>query len=177
MRTLVTDLAEIAERVQTQRDEFDVMRYRLQLDDGLDDAALDTFVEALVAPIVAAIDCTRCGNCCRALVVYLEERDVARLAEGLQTSFERVLEDYVDVEAAHTVGEWGAFKHKPCAFLRGTRCGVYAHRPQTCRDYPAFTPEFRWMLDDLLDGAPICPIIYNVLNALLDHVDKLTASS
>lgn len=177
MKPIVTDLVQIAMLVETQRTSFEQMRDRLQQSKKLDDKTLDAFVTALATPIIQAIDCKACGNCCRALAVYLEERDVERLAEGLQETFERVMDEYISIEVSHVMGEWGAFKHRPCAFLRGNLCGVYAHRPQACRDYPALTPDFRWLLDDLLDNITLCPILYNVFNNLLDHADNLVTNS
>jgi uncharacterized protein len=141
----------------------------LQLDDAIDDATLDAWVEAVAAPIVAAIDCTECANCCRSLTVGLEAADVERLAEGLGCPANAVMETYVDQENAPAVEEWAIFKHRPCAFLRGKVCGVYEHRPQVCRLYPQFTPDFRWTLEQMNDGAALCPIIYNVLCAILER--------
>jgi uncharacterized protein len=168
---MLTDLPTIQQLAAERRDEFEVMMYRLQYDDDVDDATLDSAIDALVAPIVAAIDCTQCGNCCRALDVYITPDDAARLAAGLTIPLEAVSTRYLDHEAAAAVEEWGKFRTQPCAFLRGTLCSVYAHRPQSCRDYPAFTPDFRWLLPDMLDGAAICPIIYNVLDAVSARVE------
>jgi hypothetical protein len=175
MRALITDPHALPALMRDYADAFDVLCYQLQEDDTLDDARVDAWVARVAEPIVRAIDCTQCGNCCKALDVYLEEADVERLSSGIVISFEDVMTHYVDTEVAHTVGEWGKFARKPCAFLSGTRCSVYAHRPQTCRDYPAFNPDFRWLLDDIIDGASICPIIANVLLALLDEVDDFIA--
>lgn len=175
MRPLITDPQALPALLRIHADAFDVLRYQLQEDDALNDARIDAWVAQIAEPIVRAIDCTQCGNCCKALDVYLEEADVEQLADGLLIPFEDIITRHVDTDVAHTVGEWGKFAHKPCAFLKGTRCSVYAHRPQTCRDYPAFTPDFRWLLDDIIDGASVCPIIANVLLALVDEVDDFIA--
>ena len=73
---------------------------------------------------------------------------------------------HVDREAAAAEGEWGRIAAHPCPFLGGKLCTIYAHRPEACRLYPVFTPDFRWTLEDLLGGAGLCPIIYHVLDAL-----------
>ena len=148
--------------------------YRLQYDEDIDDAALDGMIDALATPIVGAIDCTQCGNCCRVLDVYLTQDDAARLADGLLIPLEAVETRYIDREAAAAVEEWGTFRAKPCAFLRGMLCSVYAHRPESCRAYPEFTPDFRWVLPNMLDGARMCPIIYNVLDAVSAKIDAWT---
>jgi len=67
--------------------------------------------------------CTQCGLCCDgtlfADVELSGEAEVARLEiMGL------------DVESeTRTTG----LLSQPCAALRGTRCGIYAHRPKCCR--------------------------------------------
>jgi hypothetical protein len=163
--------------MQTWRDAFEVLRYQLQHDDDLTDSEIDATVERIAAPIIEAIDCTGCGNCCRSLDVYLREDDAQRLAHGIDVAVDDIITRYVDREnmpshdATHT--EWGKFRHSPCAFLRGNRCSVYEHRPFSCRAYPVFTPYFRWLIADTIDGASICPIIFNVLRQMTAEVDTM----
>jgi Fe-S-cluster containining protein len=166
----ITNLAEIRRLAQEQRPRFELLQAMLERSRRLDDAKLDAFVEATAAPVVAAIDCTQCANCCRSLDVYLVEADASRLADGLMIPLDAVETRYVDHRAAAEAGEWGKFHQQPCAFLNGNLCSVYEHRPDSCRIYPVFTPDFRWALPDTLEGAAICPIIYNVLVALCDHL-------
>ena len=69
--------------------------------------------------------CTRCGLCCDGTlfgdVELTGRREAARLeALGLD----------VDTDDADVV-----LLALPCAGLRNTRCGVYAHRPQCCRTF------------------------------------------
>lgn len=173
MAAPVTDLDQIHQLAAQRRDEFEVMRYTLEADDDLNDAELDMLVERIAAPIIAAIDCKQCANCCRKLDVYLTEQDVQRLADGIQIPVDEIITRFIDQESAAQVGEWGRFRARPCAFLNGSLCSVYLHRPESCRLYPAFTPDFRWTLADTIPGASLCPIIYNVLLALLDEVDSL----
>ncbi len=167
MPPLETDLTRIAALADARRTEFEVLRYTLEfIADELPDAALDALVEEIAAPIIAAIDCTACANCCATLDVYLTLEDAARLAEALAVPVEEVIARYIEREAAAHEGEWGRFRQRPCAFLEGTLCRHYAHRPEACRAYPALTPDFRWTLADTLEGAGRCPIIYHVLDAL-----------
>lgn len=166
MSTLETDLECIAALAAARRDEFEVLRYTLELlEEELPDPALDALVETVAAPIIAAIDCTQCAHCCRTLDVYLTPADAAQLAEGLGLPVEDVIARHIDRDTA-AVEEWGKLNCRPCAFLDGRLCRVYAHRPESCRAYPAFTPDFRWTLADTLAGAGACPIIYHVLDAL-----------
>lgn len=167
MAELVTDLEQISQLAQQHHDDFEVMRYLLQLDDALEDSVLDAFVEQVAAPVIAAIDCTQCANCCRSLDVYVTPEDAQRLA----TVVDVPLDSIIVHEAAARVEEWGMLRAKPCGFLNGRLCSIYTHRPETCRTYPAFTPDFRWALADTIGGAALCPIIYNVLVRLLDQID------
>ncbi|MCU0512434.1 MAG: YkgJ family cysteine cluster protein [Anaerolineae bacterium] len=167
------DLDSLPQQAAARHADFDVMRYMLQLDDDLDDDRLDRYIDALAAPIIAAIDCTQCGHCCRALDVYLIRQDIERLAAGLHTAPAALLAEQVDLVGEQIEGEWGKFRHKPCVFLSGRRCTVYTHRPDSCRRYPQFTPEFRWVLDDLIAGSAVCPIIYHVLSAVYADVDNI----
>jgi len=169
---LITDLDQIAALAAQRADEFDVLRYQLQLDDVIDDAKLDAWVDQLAAPIVAAIDCTRCANCCRALQVGLDHADVERLADGLGLPVAVVLEHFVERDVDD---EWGVFRARPCALLDGNLCSVYAHRPAVCRLYPQFTPDFRWTLEQMAGGAGLCPIVYHVLNAALAREKEIYA--
>ena len=172
MPDLITDLETIRQLAETCRAEFDLLRLLLERRTKLDDAKLDAFVEQVAAPIISAIDCTQCANCCRSLDVYLVADDARRLADGLPIPLDEVETRYVDHEAAKQVEEWGVFRAQPCAFLDGKLCSVYAHRPESCRLYPVFTPDFRWMLTDTIEGASLCPIIYNVLSELCARLLK-----
>lgn len=163
--TLITDLELIKQQAIQQADDYEAFRYYVE-DEDLSDAELDQLIEALAAPIIAAIDCTQCGNCCRNLDVYLTPADGQRLADGLFIPLDAVQETYIDHARAAQEEEWGMFRQKPCAFLQGNLCGVYAHRPESCRAYPEFTPDFRWQLGHILGGVGLCPIIYNVVEAL-----------
>ncbi|MDZ4764227.1 MAG: YkgJ family cysteine cluster protein [Chloroflexota bacterium] len=163
-----TDLETIRTRADARRAEFDALCDRLQADDTIDDAELDARIDAIAQPIIAAIDCTACAHCCRTAQVALTPRDVARLARGLDTTPTAIIADYVDRAAGKAVGEWGVMRASPCPFLKGKLCSIYAHRPESCALYPQFTPDFRWTLAHTIDGAGACPIIYNVLAAVVD---------
>ncbi len=157
--TLLTDLAHLQHIAQARADDYDAFRYYVELDDR-SDAELDALVERLAAPIVAAIDCTQCANCCHHLAVYLTPDDAARLNTAMDAA------PYIEHERAQQAEEWGMLKASPCPFLAGKHCGVYPQRPESCRAYPEFTPDFRWQLGHILGGVGLCPIIYNVIEAV-----------
>lgn len=171
----ITDLDTIKHLAVERRDEFEVMRWQLIDDDDLTDAQIDAAVSAVAGPILAAIDCTQCANCCRNLTVEVGLDDAERLAEGIDIPLDAVLEQYIDFENKPDAA-WGVIAAKPCPFLNGKRCSVYENRPESCAAYPALTPDFRWLLDYIIDGAALCPIIYNVLDTMITKVDALQRS-
>lgn len=169
---LITDLTLLPSLAEKQRDNFEVMLYQLQGDEDLDEAKIDALADRIAQPIIDAIDCKECGNCCRNLDVQLGEDDLERLAKGINIPIGEIRQNVTiqDIDDPDIVG---IFKAKPCTFLSVNLCTVYEHRPTSCRDYPQFTPDFRWMLGWMIEGAHLCPIIYNVLAQTLDHVDDL----
>lgn len=170
---IITNADEIRVLAEQKREQFEIMRYMLQFDDELSDSHLDTRVDLIAAPIIAAIDCKACARCCRNLDVYLTSEDVAQIAVATAIPQDETLRLYVDQsDSVKQSGEWGRLCAKPCKFLDGTLCSIYSHRPDACRRYPQFTPDFRWVLEDLIEGAALCPIIYNVLTRLEEEVNK-----
>ena len=177
MADYIIDISTIETLAEAKRDDFEVMRYQLEFDDDLDDQTIDAFVDEIANPIIEAIDCTKCGNCCKSLIIELCEEDVPRLAEGLQSTSEAIDAQYVQHDNLPEEDVWGIFKQQPCTFLDGLKCSLYAHRPTACRDFPAFTPDFRWTLDYSIKSAKICPIVYHVLDAVHEKIDTLQRPS
>ncbi len=174
---LITDLDEMRRLADARRAEFDRMREALEFDGTLDDDALDALVEDIARPIVAAIDCKQCANCCRSLDVCLVPPDIDRLSTALLIPIEDVITRYADEGLGAEQDEWAVIPEKPCPFLSGKLCSIYQHRPHACRIYPQFTPDFRYNLEDTIEGASYCPIIYNVLSELSARVEPLPPDS
>jgi hypothetical protein len=166
---LITDLNRIAAAAQADRDDDRAFAHYVEImwtREQRPTADLDALVDALTVEVEAHIDCTACANCCRSLTVGLTPDDVSPLADALGLPPAAVSERYVDRKRGARHGEWGVFRESPCAFLNGMVCTHYAQRPQSCRAYPALTPDFRWLIDTILRGKGQCPIIYNVIERL-----------
>lgn len=159
------ELKFIALEARRRANDYAAFRYYVELDER-SDAELDSLVMRIVTPIITAIDCTQCANCCRILDVYLTETDAHRLATGLGVPLEELIDGTINRERAKQEEEWGVLARCPCHFLDGRLCSVYPFRPQSCRMYPQFTPDFRWTLEDILGGVGKCPIIYHVIEQL-----------
>ncbi len=174
---LMFDLAALPALAEAHYDQFIALRDRLQDDDLLIEDVLDAQIAAIAAEVSARIDCTQCANCCRTLHVCLVPADAARLARGMEQTPSAVIAQYVDRANGKRLGEWGTISARPCPLLAGNLCSVYAHRPETCRAYPNFTPDFRWTLTDTIGGAATCPIIFNTLRAVCDQIETICANA
>jgi Fe-S-cluster containining protein len=78
-----------------------------------------------MAPLLTEILCTKCGLCCDgtlfADVELVGPAEAARL-------------EIMGMEVENENKNVGLLS-QPCAALRGTRCGIYAHRPKCCRTF------------------------------------------
>jgi Fe-S-cluster containining protein len=76
-----------------------------------------------MTPLLTDTLCTTCGLCCDgtlfADVQLVGQAEVARV-------------EIMGLEVEHEDRNTGLLS-QPCAALRGTRCGIYAHRPKCCR--------------------------------------------
>jgi Fe-S-cluster containining protein len=167
MQALETDLARVASLAARDDDLAFVYFVDIMWDrEARPDAELDALVDRIAAEIVPQIDCTACAHCCRSIPIGLTPADIPILAQAVQMAPDQFAAHHVDRESAAADGEWGYFRAVPCAFLGGSRCSIYAARPRSCRDYPAFTPDFRWQMFSIIQGAAVCPIIFNVIERL-----------
>ncbi|HLJ53475.1 MAG TPA: YkgJ family cysteine cluster protein [Chthonomonadaceae bacterium] len=127
-------------------------------------AETDRIVRETTDEVWRQIDCTTCANCCRTLQVLVDAADIARLAARLgmtAVAFER---RYVQTEADGT----RSLRESPCAFLgEDNRCTVYEDRPQSCRDFPyLYERHFTARSFMMIDNTALCPIVFNVWQAL-----------
>jgi uncharacterized protein len=67
-------------------------------------------------------NCLRCGQCCRVLIIEIEQADIDR---------EKSLKKY-----ATPFGDNGTYMlQTPCPFLQNNMCSIYETRPDVCRDF------------------------------------------
>jgi hypothetical protein len=122
----------------------------------------------LASEISRQIDCTECANCCRHGSVTVSFGEIDAIA------------DYLGIEAAEAVRQYttpdpeeGATRlllstRNGCVFLDGNICMIYEARPRACREFPHVTLAKRSLggrVSSLCRWAPLCPIIYNSLEA------------
>jgi Fe-S-cluster containining protein len=129
----------------------------------MDSESLDKAVFALSETISPQIDCTQCGNCCKSLMVNINNEEADHLAAYLGQ--ERAEFDTKYLEK----GESGrmVLNAIPCHFLVGNSCSVYEHRFEGCKEFPAFhVKDFNKRLFTTYMHYDRCPIIFNVLETL-----------
>ena len=129
----------------------------------LESEELDAIVHRHYAEVASQIDCCACGNCCRQILPTLDDADVSRLATGLGTAPDEIVSQYLTRDEGGDL----IFNRCPCPFLVGNRCGVYEHRPDTCRSYPHLQKaEFVSRLAQAVSNCSVCPIAFNVYERL-----------
>jgi uncharacterized protein len=77
-------------------------------------------------PSLTDILCTRCGLCCNGSLFADVELAGADEASALEV---------MGLEIEDADGGDGALLLQPCRALKGTRCSIYAHRPDCCRTF------------------------------------------
>ncbi|MFP4204603.1 MAG: YkgJ family cysteine cluster protein [Spirochaetaceae bacterium] len=104
--------------------------------------------------------CTRCSMCCRfdSGYVFLSQRDIERIADGLHTGESEVRETYCRRVQLGPVSRLSLKEqpNKDCVFWMDGECSIYEHRPLQCRSFPFWPANLgsrsRW--DDLERECP-----------------------
>ena len=160
----IVDLEYIKNKANELASENDQFQAYLREMDG---NQLDKLVYSLSEDISPKISCTSCGNCCKSLMVNIDEDEANRLSEHLgQTR--------VDFDEAYiSKGESGrmVINSIPCHFLVDNSCSVYEYRFAGCREFPAFhVPDFNKRLFTTYMHYDRCPIIFNVIETLKEEL-------
>lgn len=95
--------------------------------------------------------CTACGNCCKGTIVLITDADVRRIMEGTGLPAREIVRFFSNVEMPQRDPLWIRLgkrrvamglkwetKPRRCKFLdpETNLCGIYEHRPVTCRSHP-----------------------------------------
>ena len=129
---------------------------------------VDQQVQGLSAGITPQIDCTQCGNCCRSLMIQVEQQEINKLSRRLNMSEETFIGQYVEKGMSDQM----IMNTIPCHFLEDNRCRVYEDRFSGCREFPALhLPQVRSRLFTIFMHYGRCPIIYNVIEALKERLN------
>lgn len=158
--TIETNLEKIAAYANLHQSENDAFCDRLR---EVDNSQLDALVTKLNNIVTPKISCTECGNCCKSLMVNINEEEADNAAEYLKISRVEFDEKYI------AKGESGAMiiNSIPCHFLSDNKCSIYEKRFEGCKEFPALhLPNFNKRLFTVFMHYDRCPIIFNVIETL-----------
>jgi len=129
--------------------------------------------QILAHEIEGQIDCTRCANCCRRMIVELTPAEIEIIAAHLCVPVQEVMWKHIDPEPGDSYHKILRTEHGGCTFLDGSRCSIYEARPAACRDFPHVSPGARTLgarMESVCRHSSVCPILYNALEAYKAHV-------
>lgn len=159
-KSLETNLSTIAQLALEKTKENDAFVAHIAL---LNAVEVDDCVTKLNATISAAIDCTTCGNCCKNLMININQDEANALSNHLLQSRASFDEQYIEKGSNGMM----LMNTIPCHFLSANKCSVYEYRFEGCREFPAMhLPQFKKRLFTTMMHYNSCPIIFNVVEAL-----------
>jgi Fe-S-cluster containining protein len=162
---IVTDLKIIQSNAIEKEESNDQFIAFLKQQSSID---IDRHVHALSERITPLIDCTKCGNCCRSLMIQVNEEEITRLSGRLNLPEETFISQYVE----KGMGDQMILNTIPCHFLEDNSCRVYEDRFSGCREFPALhLPHITSRLFTIFMHYGRCPIIYNVIEALKERLN------
>ncbi|MES2774978.1 MAG: YkgJ family cysteine cluster protein [Bacteroidota bacterium] len=160
-----TNLSAISRLAEEREEENQNFRSYLKLNDGNE---VDERVQRLNNQISPQIDCTACGNCCKSFMISVEPEELEPLAAYLGKSVAEVNDKYVEQGSAGIC----IINTIPCHFLSENKCTVYENRFHTCREFPHLHKDgFNQRLFSVMQHYAICPIVFNVVEALKEEMD------
>ena len=128
-----------------------------------DTKEIDEKVMGLNALIEPQIDCTSCGNCCKSLMINVEDAAIERLSVALHLSTENFTTQYIEQGSSGM----NLMKAIPCPLLKDNKCTAYAARPEGCSSFPHLhEPGFTKRLYFVMNHYGMCPIVYHVVEGL-----------
>jgi Fe-S-cluster containining protein len=157
---ITTDLDEISLLAARREEENDHFRDFLQVRDP---TITDTIVFALQEAVSQQIDCKKCGNCCKSLMIVVTEDELQRVAAVTNTPPDEFKSGYL----AEGLNGKMIMNSMPCHFLSDRQCTIYADRFAGCREFPALhLPGFTARFFTVQMHYHRCPIIFNVVEQL-----------
>lgn len=131
------------------------------------DEQIDQLVFHLDQQISPRINCTECGNCCKSLMVLINDAEADNLSRHLGQSREDFDQAYLEKGSNGLI----IMNRMPCPFLIDRKCSVYEHRFEGCKEFPALhLPHFKQRLFTTFMHYERCPIIFNVVEQLKDEM-------
>lgn len=157
LQTNLSTIAQIANELEAENSDFTLFLKQLNKSN------LDETVHELNRIISPKIDCTTCGNCCKSLMIVVEEEEAEKVAAHLQLTRENFDAQFIEKGSNGMM----LINKIPCHFLTDNKCTVYEHRFAGCKEFPAMhLPNFKDRLFTTFMHYSRCPIIFNVVEEL-----------
>lgn len=139
------------------------MRYLSRLNKGGFDQSVYDFHDE----VFARIDCTKCGNCCRAMSPRFRETDIKLLCKETGLSPKAFAGTYLKDDEE---GVGYVLKELPCPFQNADNtCSVYDQRTLSCRDFPhTRARNVQKKLVGLAYDSQVCPAAYLIIEKILE---------
>lgn len=161
----LTDLAILQSLAKDKEQENDRFKEFIKESDGVE---VDDLVQELDAIISPTINCTSCGNCCKSLMVCLNETEADNLSNHLHQSRKDFDEKYLEKGSNGMM----IINQMPCHFLSENKCTIYEYRFEGCKEFPALhLPNFKRRLFTTFMHYDRCPIIFNVVEKMKERMD------
>ncbi len=124
---------------------------------------LDEKVQQLNLLIGKSVDCQKCGNCCKTLMIVVTDVEADIVSTALNLSRVHFDEQYLE-KGGHGLMIMNTM---PCHFLKENSCTIYEKRFEGCREFPALhLPDFQKRIFTHFMHYERCPIIFNVIEQL-----------
>lgn len=164
LKTFTQDLSVLQRAAMRNEEENGQFRIFLKEQDS---ETMDKLVYQLNIWVSARVDCTRCGNCCRSLIINIQPEE----AEVLSAHFNILSNEFKQKFIEESQQGQLVMNTIPCHFLSGRKCSIYEHRFKECREFPHLHKSgFISRLSGILMYYGICPIIFNVIESLKDEL-------
>jgi Fe-S-cluster containining protein len=129
--------------------------------------SFDDVVTPLAQHFTEKIDCTDCANCCNSVYVGVTVTEASVLARKYDRAHGDFISEMVEMEPD---GSGGYLKERPCIFLKGKMCEIYADRPASCKSYPGLHgTQLKYRIRRIMDEYSVCPIVYHTI----EHAKKI----
>lgn len=160
MQQLITNLTTIQSLSQEKLQENQQFKNHLSQQNT---QLLDEWVFALNDKIASQINCTTCGNCCKNLMINVEENEAENLCQHLHITRQQFDEQFIEKGSNGMM----LINKIPCHFLHQNKCTIYNNRFEGCKEFPALhLPNFNQRLFSVFQSYEICPIVFNVVEEL-----------
>lgn len=163
-----TDLNEISLLAARREEENDHFRAFLEASNP---THTDSLVFALQEAVSEQIDCKKCGNCCKSLMIVVTEEEMERVSAKKNISTREFKSSYL----AEGLSGKMIMNSMPCHFLHEQQCTIYTDRFAGCREFPALhLPGFTARFFTVQMHYDRCPIIFNVVELLKKELSFFT---